>query len=58
MAILSGRNGKLSYSKTGASPPTQILSINGFHISLKTDFEEVTCYGDVNKTLTMGAILA
>lgn len=54
MSILSGRNGKVSYSRLGTSPPTQLLSINGFRISLRTDFEEVTCFGDTNKVYIPG----
>lgn len=54
MAILSGRSGKVSYSRLGASPPLQLISINSFHISLKTDFEDVTCFGDTNKVYIPG----
>lgn len=57
MAILSGRNGLVRWDATGApSPPTPltVISINGWKLSLKTDYEDVTCFGDTNKIVVQG----
>lgn len=57
MAILTGRYGTIKWDATGLpSPPTPltVLSVNGFKLSLKTDYEDTTCYGDTNKTWLQG----
>jgi hypothetical protein len=57
MAILSGRNGTVKYNAIGASSPgalVTLVSINGWKLSLKTDYEEVTCFGDTNKVYIPG----
>lgn len=56
MAILSGRNGQVLYDSGPASPtnPTAIASINAWKLSLKTDYEEVTAFGDTNKVYVPG----
>jgi hypothetical protein len=56
MAILSGRYGQVSFDSGPASPvnPTVIISINGFKLSLKTDYEDVTCFQDTNKVYVPG----
>lgn len=56
MAILSGRNGRVAWSDTGGSPATDIISLNTFHISMKTDFEEVSAFGDANKVYIPGLV--
>jgi hypothetical protein len=50
MAILTGRYGKVKYDPTGVGGPTavEIISINGFKLSMKTNYEDVTCFGDLN----------
>lgn len=56
MAILSGRNGQVLYDSVPASPvnPTAIASIKGWKLSLKTDYEDVACFGDTNKVYIPG----
>lgn len=56
MSILSGRNGQVLYDSVPASPinPVAIASINSFKLSLKTDYEEVSCFGDTNKVYIPG----
>lgn len=56
MSILSGRNGQVSYDSVPASPvnPTAIASINAWKLSLKTDYEDVSCFGDTNKVYIPG----
>jgi hypothetical protein len=57
MAILTGRYGLVRWDATGApSPPTPltVISINGWKLSLKTDYEDVTCFLDTNKVYVPG----
>jgi hypothetical protein len=56
MAILSGRNGVVAYDSVPASPfnPITVISINSWKLSLKTDYEEVSCFGDTNKVYIPG----
>lgn len=57
MAILSGRLGLVRWDATGApSPPTPltVISVNGWKLSLKTEFEDVTCFQDSNKVYVPG----
>lgn len=54
MAILSGRYGKVAYDPTGVGTPAEIISINQFQMSQKTDQIEVTCFGDLNKVYVPG----
>ncbi len=55
MAIKTGRYGTVKYSAVGsASPLTTVLSVNGWKLSLKTDYEDVTCFGDSNKVYIQG----
>jgi hypothetical protein len=51
--ILSGRYGKVLYDPLGITP-VEIASLNGFKLSLKTDYEDVTCFGDLNKVYVPG----
>lgn len=56
MSIKSGRYGELALDLTPTSPvnPVAIVSINGWKLSLKTDYEEVTCFQDTNKVYVPG----
>lgn len=53
MAILSGRYGSVKYDPAGITP-VALISLNGWTLSLKTDTEEVTCFGDTNKVYVPG----
>lgn len=52
--ILSGRFGNVKFDPTVASPLDDLISINTFKLSLKTDFEDVTCYLDGNRVYIPG----
>lgn len=53
--ILSGRFGTVRWNSGGvASPIEDLISINGFTVSLATEFEEVTCYLDTNRVYVPG----
>jgi len=56
MSIKSGRNGTIQYDATAASPSvfTTLTSVNTWKLSLKTDYEDVTCFGDTNKVYVPG----
>lgn len=56
MSILSGRFGTVKWDAGPASPvnPTEIISLNAWKLSLKTDYEDVTCFGDTNKVYVPG----
>lgn len=54
MSIKSGRYGKVSYDPLGGSALVQIISINTWKGSFKTDFEDVSCFGDTNKVYIPG----
>jgi hypothetical protein len=56
MAILTGRYGEVLWdpSGTGTPPPVIIASLNAWKASFKTDKEDVTCFGDVNKIYVPG----
>lgn len=57
MAILTGRYGLIRWDATGLpSPPTPltVISLDAWKLSLKTDYEEVTCFGDTNKVYIQG----
>ena len=51
MSILTGRYGTVKWDAGPASPvnPTEIISLNAWKLSLKTDYEDVSCFGDDNK---------
>lgn len=53
MAILSGRYGTVKYDPAGITP-VALISINGWKLSLKTDYEDVSCFGDTNKVYVPG----
>lgn len=56
MAILSGRNGRVSYDAGPASPTSlsPLISVNNWKLSLQTAYEDVTCFGDTNKVYVPG----
>lgn len=53
MAIKTGRYGQVMYD-AAATTPVEIVSINKFALSLKTDHIDVTCFGDENKVYIPG----
>ena len=56
MAILTGRYGRIAVDLNNASPavPIPIASLNAFTLSLKQDFEDVSCFLDLNKVYVPG----
>jgi hypothetical protein len=53
MAIKSGRFGTVKYDPAGITP-VALISLNSWKLSLKTDYEDVTCFGDSNKVYVPG----
>lgn len=53
MAIKSGRYGTVKYDPAGVTP-VALISLNGWKLSLKTDMEDVSCFGDTNKVYVPG----
>lgn len=55
MSIKTGRYGTVKYDAAGGgSPLIDVISINGWKLSLKQDYEDVTCFGDTNKVYVPG----
>lgn len=57
MAIKTGRYGTVKWDPLGTglgSPATLLVAINKWQLSLKTDYEDVTCFGDTNKVYVPG----
>jgi hypothetical protein len=54
MSIKSGRYGKVSYDPAGGANLVQIISINTWKGSFKTDYEDVSCFGDTNRVYIPG----
>jgi len=56
MSIKTGRYGTVKWDATPASPvdPAEIISLNTWKLSLKTDYEDVTCFQDTNKVYVPG----
>lgn len=56
MSIKTGRYGTVKYDSVPASPysPSSLISINTWKLSLKTDYEDVSCFGDTNKVYVPG----
>lgn len=52
--IKSGRYGSVRYSESGASPVSEIVSLRQWKLSKKTDYIDVTCFGDTNKVYVPG----
>jgi hypothetical protein len=51
--IKSGRYGTVKYDPAGVTP-VALIALHGWKLSLKTDFDEVTCFGDANKVWVPG----
>ena len=56
MAIKTGRYGSVKYDATGAGGATlvEIVSLNAWKLSIKTDKEDVSCFSDTNKVYVPG----
>jgi hypothetical protein len=54
MAIISGRNGQVLWDPTGGATAVAILSLNAFTADFKTEYEDVSCYGDPNRVYLPG----
>ena len=54
MSIKTGRYGKVSWDPAGGSSPVQIVSINAWKGSFKTQYEDVSCFGDSNRVWIPG----
>jgi len=52
--IVSGRNGQVLWDPTGGATPVEIISLNAFKADFKTEYEDVTCFGDVNRVYIPG----
>jgi hypothetical protein len=53
MGILSGRNGQVLYDPAGVTP-VALVSLKEWKASFKTDYTDVTCFGDANKVKVPG----
>lgn len=53
MAIKTGRYGSVLYDPAGTTP-VEILSLNQWKASFKTNKEDVSCFGDDNKVYVPG----
>ena len=57
MAILSGRSGRVYFDSTPSGSPgegQQVQALNAWTGSFKTDFEDVSCFGNTNKVYIPG----
>jgi hypothetical protein len=54
MAIKTGRYGDVKYSPDGVAAGVSIISINAWKLSLKTEYEDVSCFGDENRVYIPG----
>ncbi|MES2341717.1 MAG: hypothetical protein V4597_08565 [Pseudomonadota bacterium] len=56
MSIKTGRYGTVKWDAAPASPenPVEIASLNSWKLSEKTDYSDVTCFGDTNKVWVPG----
>lgn len=54
MSIKTGRYGKVSWDPAGGSALVQIVSINSWKGSFKTEYEDVSCFGDTNRVYIPG----
>lgn len=53
MAIKSGRLGQVLYDPAGITP-IALIALNSWKLDIKTDKEDVSCFGDVNKVYVPG----
>lgn len=57
MAIKTGRYGRVRWNPLGVTSPAALVvvaSLNTWKLSLKQDFEDVTCWPDTNKQYVPG----
>jgi hypothetical protein len=54
MAIKSGRYGQVLWDPTGGATPVEVISLNAWVADFKTEYEDVTCFGDVNRVYIPG----
>lgn len=52
--IKTGRYGKVLYDPTAAGTPVAIISLNAWKGDFKTEYEDVTCFGDTNHVFVPG----
>ena len=53
MSIKTGRYGTVKYDPAGLLP-VEVISLNTWKASFTTEYEDVTCFGDVNKVYVPG----
>lgn len=53
MAIKTGRYGTIKYDPAGVTP-VALIALNAWKLSIKTDYEDVTCFQDTNKVYVPG----
>lgn len=53
MAILTGRYGTVKWDPAGITP-VLVISLNTWKLSLKTEYEDVSCFADLNKVYVPG----
>lgn len=54
MAVISGRNGQVLWDPAGLTATAPILSLNAWTAEFKTEFEDVTTFGAVNREYIPG----
>ena len=54
MSIKTGRYGKVSWDPLGGTALVQIVSINAWTGSFKTEYEDVSCFGDSTRVYIPG----
>jgi hypothetical protein len=54
MSIKTGRYGLVSWDKTGGATATPLIALNGWKLSQKQTFEDVTCFQDPNLVFVPG----
>jgi hypothetical protein len=54
--IKTGRYGEVAWDPTGVGTGTipAVISMNGWKLSMKTDYEDVSCFQDTNKVYVPG----
>jgi hypothetical protein len=54
MSIKTGRYGLVSWDPTGGTTAAPLIAINGWKLSQKTNYEDVTCFQDPNLVYVPG----
>jgi len=54
MAIKTGRYGQVKYSPDGIAAAVEIISLNAWTASFKTEYEDVSCFSDENRVYIPG----